>query len=327
LASAPDETRRKNGRAKILTRPQAPVQICEVAARLVFPSIAALVLLLTAQSLFGVSLGASKEDVIAELGKPTSQAARGEREILSYPRGVRIELVGGRVENATGLQLEIPEAAKPEPAPESKPPASAPAPALPKPADPRPAPTAAPEPAKSPSAAPAAALRIEKPTTQKAAPPPPNGPPALAPTSEHEPAEAEDHDASRQESYSDKVTHLAIAGMAALLGIHFVATLIGLKIAFKFWTMDALLTGIAAIALIDVALHGIFIGLAPMTSGISTMPAVENGVPGIVMIFSIRHFCFNKNLGDAIQTAAVVKLAVALLKMFGAMTLLGAVLG
>lgn len=281
-----------------------------------------------------VYLGEKKADVIAELGAPKSVYQRGDREILSYPKGVRIELVNGRVESATGVKVEIrdditatnveetpaPEAPTPPAKPAETPPPSTtttiaastsipPTPAAESPAqksvtpdEPRAAPTSI-SPAPKTSVAP----------TQIAQPAPTHHEQKLPP------AEKE------HESFSDRMDALPIAGLAMLLGLHFAATVIGLKIAFKVWTMDALGAGVAAIAGIDVALHTLFDLLGSVTNGFTTMPAVENGVPGIVMIFTIHHFCFNKNWGDAVRTASLVKLAVALLKLFGAMSLVSAV--
>lgn len=272
-------------------------------------------LLAFAPAAHAVSLGATKEDVIQELGKPSSTAGRDRREILSYPKGVRITLVDGRVESAQGLALTVSESEDYEPG-------AAPAGVEPTSSGGEPVDGAEEEraPAAEVDDTPANAADTDQQSAGKA---------KAAPTLRPENAAAEEHETEDDEdgsSYSEELDALPFAGLALFLGIHFLATLAGLKIAFKVWTMDSLFTGMLAIAAIDVVLHGIFVALGPVTGGFSTMPAVENGIPGLVMIFTIRHFCFNKNLGDAIQTAGVVKVAVALLKMFGAMSLLGSFL-
>jgi ribosomal protein L6P/L9E len=48
---------------------------------------------------------ATREQVIAELGKPTSVAKMGKREIMIYPGGVRLELEEGKVVAAKGIVL------------------------------------------------------------------------------------------------------------------------------------------------------------------------------------------------------------------------------
>lgn len=253
-------------------------------------------LLACVSPLFAVEAGASKDDVIAELGRPTSQVARGNREILSYPKTVRIELVDGQVQSAEGISLTFREE---EAGAKSK----GTAPKW------REGKALEPENARDENPS-----RAERKSIHSEAKP------------HVDPVAALDRLAHQAEAESDQsgraVNHPTLAALAFLLGFHFIVTLIALKLAFKFWSMDALATGVLMIALIDVSLHGVFATLGPLTNGLTTMPAVENGIPGIVMILSIRHFCFNKNLTDAIQTAAVVKVVVLLLKTFGVMAVL-----
>lgn len=264
-----------------------------------------LCLLISSPSLSAVSLGATKAQVIEELGKPLSQASGGGREILSYPKGVRLVLVDGRVESAKGILLtgeetESAEAAKPPP--KTPPPASA----AEEPAETKETETPASPPAQSPTP------NHPNPTSS-----PTGKAPAAKPTHTFDPAAYAEPEHEAKSSPA-----LPFVGVALLLGFHFVATVIALKLAFKFWNMDSLFTGLLAIAGIDLAVHIGLELLGPVTYNLSKMPAVENGLAGFVLIFTIRHFCFNKNIADAIQTAAVVKIAVTLLKLFGAMALL-----
>ncbi|MEO6567455.1 MAG: hypothetical protein ABIO94_01730 [Opitutaceae bacterium] len=64
-----------------------------------------------------ILLGSTREAVITELGKPTSVARRGTREILLYPKGVRIELNGNLVVDLKGYIPSGPALAPPKPAP------------------------------------------------------------------------------------------------------------------------------------------------------------------------------------------------------------------
>ena len=52
-----------------------------------------------------LNVDATREEVFAELGKPQSVASRGDREILLYAGGVRLELVAGRIVSAHGIIL------------------------------------------------------------------------------------------------------------------------------------------------------------------------------------------------------------------------------
>lgn len=266
----------------------------------------ALCLLIGPSSLLAVSLGATKAQVIEELGKPLSQASGGGREILSYPKGVRLTLIEGRVESAKGILLTGEETEAP--ATKTAPKIAAPAPVAEEStetADTEPSTTATPQ-LKSPAP--------KNPTNQS---PGAQSIPAKPPHTFDPAAYAE------QEREPPKSTPaLPVVGVVLLLGFHFIATLLALKLAFKFWNMDALFTGLLAIGGIDLGVHVVLELLGPVTYNLSKMPAVENGLAGFVLIFTIRHFCFNKNIADAIQTAAVVKIAVMLLKLFGAMALL-----
>ena len=53
----------------------------------------------------------TKQELLRELGKPTSLLTKGGREILIYPNNVRIELDQGRVVSVKGLDLAATEAA------------------------------------------------------------------------------------------------------------------------------------------------------------------------------------------------------------------------
>jgi hypothetical protein len=95
--------------------------------------------LLLAGGVAAVRYDMTKEELLKELGKPTSVMARpgSGREVLIYPNGVRIEIEKDRVVSVKGLALEpsdgtpvaqpaeaaeaVPEAGEPRPAPEPQP--------------------------------------------------------------------------------------------------------------------------------------------------------------------------------------------------------------
>lgn len=277
-----------------------------------------LLLVGAAPRVFAVALGATKEEVIGELGQPAAQALRGNIEILTYPKGVRLTLEGGRVVSADKLTLsveEYPEAIEEEPKPTparrvTKPAASAPAAATkPQPTTPPPAATKAAT--RAPTAAPTADGDTE--AIREMSKPPAEQAQAL-----RQQLGAVEPALGPQERTTDD---LPLFGKSLLLGVHLVLTLVSLLIAFRVWGMNALNSGIFAIAVIDLLLHIGFQALGPLTSGISTMSVIEYGIPGIVMVFTIHHFCFSKNLSDAVRTAALVKILVAILRL-GASALL-----
>src|ERR1043165_5053523 len=91
------------------------------------------VFLAVMQSAWAVSSGATRDQVIAELGKPTSSAKTGDHEILLFPKGVRVEFEAGRIVSARGIALTDPapavaeEPTAPKKAPAMQPPAAKPA--------------------------------------------------------------------------------------------------------------------------------------------------------------------------------------------------------
>src|ERR1051326_2962587 len=197
--------------------------------------------------------GSSRDAVIAELGKPTSTAKLGDREILNYPKKVKIELENGVVVDIRGYTPSSTPAQTAAPAKEDAPP----------PAAAKPAPASTPTPAKktppkksevdddaADAGNPAAAAnklgdKIEKMDTAWGSPPP-------------------------MPMQKEKLSWLALS---IALVLRFIYTVVALRLAFKYWEMDAFWTGTFAIAGIDVVLHGILEALGPVTMGLSTMSA------------------------------------------------------
>ena len=59
-------------------------------------------LLITSQVFAEIGVGDSRNEVIRQAGQPTSRAKRGDREILLYPHGGRVELIDGKVAEVKG---------------------------------------------------------------------------------------------------------------------------------------------------------------------------------------------------------------------------------
>jgi hypothetical protein len=309
-----------------------------VVARLLF-IFAALVLPLT--NAFGLAYGATRDEVVKELGQPLAHAQLGSREILTYPKKVQVELEDGRVVSADHIVLKIVDPT-PTPIPTENPvekdtpvgstptPSSAPTIApTPAPAQPTPSPepTLAPTPIPTPvpTAPPAATPEPTRAginfsvSAKPAATSAPTSNPTVAPTPTVKPAL--NVDSFKPVSLFD-ASELPLAGKIMLLVFHFGVTLMAVYFAFRIWNVDALTSGIIIIALIDTALHVLFEALGPMTSGLSTMSAVENGIPGVLMIFTVRHFSFGKKIPEAVRVAAAVKAAVFFVKLIATAALL-----
>jgi hypothetical protein len=255
-----------------------------------------------------IGIGDNREDVLIQLGKPTSIARRGDREIFLYPKGGRVEFVGGKVENVKGPL-----------------PAAALVPATPTPT----APTKQSRGAVPPnvSAPPQAVAKGEQsPTKIDAAP-------VTSAANDYNPAVAanelakhvEKMDTAWGQSPVREKPHSSLDSVPSFLTgllLRFVFTIAALKLAFKYWEMDAFWIGIFTIAGIDLALHATFELLGPATGGFTTLAVVENGVPGLALIYTINRFCFNKRIQNAVVTAAAVKLVVTLCYIFAGVAML-----
>jgi len=237
-----------------------------------------------------IGIGDAREEVLRQLGKPTSVAIRGDHEILLYPGGGRVEIIEGKVADLKGPLPAVAPALEPTAlAPPAVTNEAAVAPAKPAVPDPVLA-VAAPEPGEDVSyeynpaiAANELAKHVEKMDTAWGASP------QMEPL--HAPLDS-------------------IPAFITGLLLRFVITLVALKLAFRYWEMDAFWIGTFFIAGIDITLHAILELLGPATSGLSMLFAVEYGIPGLVMIYTIHRFCFNKRIQNAVLTATAVKLVV-----------------
>lgn len=246
-----------------------------------------------------IDVGSSREEVLRLFGNPNSSAQRGERELLLYPQGTRIEIIAGKVSDIRG----------PLPALVATPPPAAPA------TEPTPAPAAPPEatPADAPAPTPPAA-----PTT----PTPKEESPLDRLAREIEKAEKAEEEAKSAPEHVFNLLALLVSFV-----LHFGITVFSLRLAFKYWEMDAFWTGTLAIAGIDLAVYAILELLGPVTYDISTSGAVQGGIGTLVMVPMIQRFCFNKRLQNAIVTALAVKVLVQLCHMFLFVILLNALFG
>jgi hypothetical protein len=261
-----------------------------------------------------VGIGTSRAEILEQFGKPTSIARRGDHEIFLYPKGARIEFVEGKVVDVKGTL--------PNPLPAGT---AAAAPAVTK--ETSPTPEAAP---RATPAAPSPAARTPAAPAKTTA--------AKEDSDDYSPAAAANELAKHVEKMDTpwgvapekEIAHSPLDSVPSFLAgllMRFGFTVLALKLAFKFWEMDAFWRGIFAIAGVDLALHATFELLGPATSGFTTMAGVENGIPGLVLIYTINRFCFNKRLQNAVLTAAAVKLVVTLCYIFAGVAALNALFG
>jgi hypothetical protein len=254
-----------------------------------------------------IGIGDPRDEVLRQLGKPSSIARRGNHELLLYPKGGRVEIVDGKVTDVKG-----------------------------------PLPTPIVEPSREAPSATAAANQAPAPqpsaTPPKAAPPSAPPPSTFATSDDYNPAIAANELAKHVEKMDtawgmapapvEPVSPLdSIPSFLTGLLIRFVFTVVALKLAFKYWEMDAFWKGVFLIAGIDLVVHATFELLGPVTHGFTTMVAVENGIAGLVLIYTIHRFCFNKRIQNAVLTAAAVKVVVALCYIFAGLGTLNRLYG
>lgn len=67
--------------------------------------LAVCLLLLVFTPVLALDYGMTREQVRQELGKPAAEARRGSREILTFPKDIRIELENGKVTVIKGLEV------------------------------------------------------------------------------------------------------------------------------------------------------------------------------------------------------------------------------
>lgn len=231
-------------------------------------------------------VGSKRDQVIAELGKPTSAARRGTHEILSYPKGVRIELEGNEVSDIKGY---IPQGVSPSAIVATPPPTTSPA---------------APSSAKTPSIPSATASAASAHPSPAAAP--------TGKTHSEEDLASEEPDREREPETS---LGFAIGVAAVMLAAQFLLTFTALKIAFHYHQMDALWSGILAITGIDVVLQTLFAVFLYFHNGEVRLGIAGTGLPGLAMIWSIRHFCLDQRWNRAFATTSAVKVASILLNL------------
>lgn len=251
-------------------------------------------------------IGDKRDDVVRRYGKPSSTVKRGGHEIFQYPTGGRIVFIDGKVvEVKTPLPppiAEIQEAVETPPISST----NTNEPAIPPPGGPAPEAKAAPALATADVAEMSDVSPLEKLSLELE-------------KMEH----AKEADANERETADE----LNVGELLVSLMLHFGITLLALRLAFKYWEMDALWTGVFAIAGIDLGSYAILEVLGPLTSGLTQMGTLQSGIGTLIMIPAIQRFCFNKQLQNAVLTAVAVKVIIQLCHMFLFVLLLNALFG
>lgn len=237
---------------------------------------------------------ATREQVIAELGKPTSVAKLGQREILIYPKGVRLELEEGKVVAAKGITLsdvatEI-----------AKPPAQ---------------PAAAVAPGKNPARASVATEKDdedEPPMTEKE-----------RKQWEAENAAAEKEFAEGQAKMMKAVEDMAnsqeqgqqllppkefdVVAFIMELGVKFLLTVAALKLACKYWGAEVFWSAILTVSVVDVGVRGAMQIFGELVLGFPTLFYADELVAAIIMVLLLKKLSINHSIAQAIELTLTTK--------------------
>jgi hypothetical protein len=239
------------------------------------------VFLLAVEAAWAVSLDETREQVIRELGKPNSTATRGGREILLYPKGVRLELESGRIVSAQGITLS-------EPASES-------------------APAVKPEPVKTDTVAPATPITKNQSTTEKQ---------TVEPEYTQETAKVQAGVEKSLEALSERQEQAQhplprekfnIINFAVELILIFLMTVGALKLACKYWGAEVFWSGILTVGAVDAVVRGAMILAGKLLLGFPTLFYADEAVAGIVMVILLKKFSINQSTAQAVQLTLTSK--------------------
>ena len=223
---------------------------------------------------------ATREQAIAELGKPTSVAKFGQREILVYPNGVRLELEGGRIVSAKGIILNESGAApvQPEAAPLVKNEDKAPS-----------------EKDKKPRA-------VEKAKAE----------PDFEQARARRQAEMEKAVEGMEASH-DSAQHppppkaFDFTRFALEAGLKFLLTVAALKLACKYWGAEVFWSGILSVAAADVVVRA-GMGLAgTLLLGFPSLFYADEAVGALVMVILLKKLSINHSIAQAIELTMTTK--------------------
>ena len=240
--------------------------------------------LLVASVSAAVRYDMTKEELMRELGKPTSILAKGGREVLIYPNNVRIELDQGRVVSVKGLDLAAAEetAANPptEPAVQKAAPADFDEEAERK---------LTPEQQKAQAEAEA---KLEK---------------------EMAAADAEMEKAITQlEDFDSQAETLPAPAFAILdflveLLVKWLLMLAALKLTAKYWSADIEWKGLMIAAAADTAVRAVVLGIGEGLLGMFSVFYADEALAAIVLVLVLRKVSTNQSLQQAVTITLTSK--------------------
>jgi hypothetical protein len=231
---------------------------------------------------WALSPDATREQIILELGKPGSVAKLGPREILVYPKGVRLELENGRIVSAKGIALSDSVAA--------------------------PVPPEVPAAAKKIEKSPVPAEKEKKPAAggndMAAGGLPPAG--ASVPTEMMKVVEKLEasHEAGQHPPPPKAFDFIRFALEA---GLKLVLTVAALKLACKYWGAEVFWSGILTVAAADVGVRAGMGLVGSLLLGFPSLFYADEAVAAIVMVILLKKLSINHSIAQAVELTMTTK--------------------
>jgi hypothetical protein len=221
----------------------------------------------------------TKEELLRELGKPTSILAKGGREVLIYPHNVRIELAQGKVVSVKGIDLAAAEAAAANPP-------TAPADQQAEPTDSEEEePKLTPEQLKAQAEAEA---KLEKEMAEADA--------KANAEIEGAIAQLENLDSQSEETSAPS---FAILDFLVELFIKWLLMLAALKLTAKYWNADIEWKGLMIAAAADTAVRAVVLGIGEGLLGMFSVFYADEALAAIVLVMVLRKVSTNQSLQQA----------------------------
>jgi hypothetical protein len=232
----------------------------------------------------------SKEELVTELGKPTSILAKGGREVLMYPNNVRIEIERGKVVSVKGIDFAAAESAP----------------------------------------ATATTTTKEKADEAAATDKEPDGEPKLTPAEQKAQAEAEakaekemaEANAKARAEMEKAITQMenpdtgpaimakpsfAISGFLIELVVKWLLMLAALKLTAKYWSVDIEWRGLMIAAAADTGVRAVVLGVGEGLMGLFSVFYADEALAAIVLVLVLRKVSTNQSLQQAITITMTSK--------------------
>ena len=231
-----------------------------------------------------VYYGETREEVLKELGKPSSILMRGGREVFLYPKGARIEFEAGKVAVVQGLEVTE-------------------------------GPVAEPAQTEAPTAEPAAGAAPASPETKAETPEP------KAERDAGEQAEKElEAERTKQQAEFEKAiaqlenpqmrtepAHSAWAELLVGLAVKALMMLVALKFTTKYWDFNIEWTGLAIAAGADTGVRAVMGVIGEIVMKLPSLFYADEAVAALVLVAVLRKVSHNKSLARAVTITMTVK--------------------